>query len=104
MCSLGEEGAPNALSVVSATITGITDALDFSSAYKEASKLLIDRETGYLLPPDKQIRENGITPGSAHASLFQCQGSLASFLVGIHRVFAFLERDSSVNVARIICL
>lgn len=28
------------------------------------------RETGYLLPPLEQIKENGITPGSAHALLF----------------------------------
>lgn len=28
------------------------------------------RETGYLLPPHQQIKENGITPGSAHALLF----------------------------------
>lgn len=90
--------------MVSATITGITDALDFSSAFREASKLLTHRETGYLLPPYKQIQENGINPGSAHASLFQCPGSLASFLVGIHHAFAFLERDGSANVARVIRL
>lgn len=45
------------------------------------------RETRYLLPPCKQIKENGRAPGSAHASLFRCQGSLASFWVGLRRVF-----------------
>lgn len=45
------------------------------------------RETGYLLPPYKQIKENGRAPGSTHASLFRCQGSLASFWVGLRRVF-----------------
>lgn len=60
------------------------------------------RETGYLLPPYKQIKKNGINPGSAHALLFWCQGSLASFLVGIRCAFAFLERDCLANMARIV--